>query len=33
MGAVAVGDGRSAELDGAVVGLHEFFVDGGALRG
>ena len=33
MGAVVVGDGGGAELDGAVVGLHEFFVDGGALGG
>ena len=30
---VVVGDGWSAELDGAVVGLQEFFVDGGALGG
>ena len=33
MGAVVVGDGRSAELNGAVVGLHEFLVDGDGLTG
>ena len=33
LGSVVVGDGRSAELNGAVVGLHESLVDGGALAG